>query len=116
MKWSERIDRAEERGGFTAQDRRDAHSWAFCAVGEAMGWNDKANTEKVNGTPEPVQLELNALGTHFYVAVTGNNTEVARNIHRRIHELMSVDLPMVIGIDMAQAPEEKVEQLELVLA
>ena len=84
MTWLERLERAQTRGEFTAEDRRLAGDWNSCAVGEHL----HAHASLTYGTGVelliPDDLSLFQLGVQFCAEVTHDQVEEAKTTYSRI--------------------------------
>lgn len=87
MNWYQRIDAAEKRGGFTANDRRKAGEWTTCACGR----QDKGIPRFSDG--EPMDDALVVLGLDFHLHVVRDRPALARTtlaaIEKRAAEVLA---------------------------
>ena len=91
-KWRARIDKAEERGSFNAEDYELAAGWSACAVGEARVRYKNLVKLLDDGDPEDVSLDI--LGFDFFKKVRWPNgdafgaaREIIDKIEKRLAEI-----------------------------
>ncbi|HEC66181.1 hypothetical protein LCGC14_2382440 [marine sediment metagenome] len=89
-KWRGRIERAQKRGKFTDNDRRDAYDWSKCAVGERDCMCEKilqsepSNFIRSDIVRNGINDKVARLGSRFHTEILNNNFRGALAIIKRI--------------------------------
>jgi hypothetical protein len=108
--WHERIQEAEERGGFTGGDYDLANSWTTCACGEQDPRIPRYGCAALPEETEemmmeagsrispnaPKDMELSNLGIQFTDAVLNDDTDLARDLIQRI-EVRAIQVLAELG-------------------
>lgn len=84
--WTEAIDAAEKRGGFTEEDKDNAREWPTCACGQ----QDERIPREEYGSPKDQQLAGD--GVSFDQAVWFDDLDLAREVMGRIEARAAVVL------------------------
>jgi len=81
MKWSSVINRAEQRGFFTANEMEKAREWQTCAVGEKLNLKGLSNDLAKSIVENRGYFKI---GSVFYESVKKNNFDETRLILNKI--------------------------------
>jgi len=90
--WSEIIDEAEERGGFTHDEKMLSGEWSTCPCGQQDPCIPR--DDAFNGVPE--DHELSELGVEFCVAVVEGDFDRARKAIEKIESRAVIVLAQVL--------------------
>ena len=87
MTWEQRIDQAEARGGFTAEDGWDALGWRTCAWGE---------TTHIVIKPKPMNKQVESWGMAFAEAIANHRFSKARRLLRQIQRYVQTHPTLIV--------------------
>lgn len=88
QEWRDRHKRAKKAKGFSEDDRRDAHKWRTCAVGE--GRKLVRFSDDVSSYSPEDEFER-TLGMQFSRAVAGNNLEKVEKIINKLERFYNAE-------------------------
>jgi hypothetical protein len=104
MTWYERIEAAEQRGGFTKEDWDLAGGWATCACGEQDEWIPR------NAEGKPKDDELRKHGLAFLECVSDNYFVGAREAMARIEQRAAIVLAATLASADPAPPDFVIDQ------